>query len=338
MLKLLIISHALVQEVSQKRWRQIADKGYARIRILIPEHWQSSWFGDTIQFDPEYYCGANIEVVPCPTTSTSNWGRYLIKNLKHHLLDFRPHVIFCIHEEGIWQLQQTIIYKRLFAPRAKLVYFSMMQFARVPLVKKPTPKEIFKKIYCIITWRNIRQGTDGCLVHYPAIRERMRKEGYRKPVLLQTQLGVDPNGFCPNPDERKSVRRRLKLNKFTIGYAGRLVESKGVMDLAKAVESLRGDWNLLLVGDGDCRERVEALARNHGWADRLRITGYVSAERVASLMRAMDAFVMASRNTADWVDTFPLVVAQAMATSLPGHRCRNRCDTLPARRQRPHLS
>ena len=44
---------------------------------------------------------------------------------------------------------------------------------------------------------------------------------------------------------------------FTVGFAGRLTASKGLSDLLEAVRGLSAPVELLLVGDGEVRDRLE---------------------------------------------------------------------------------
>ncbi len=319
MIKLLIISHALVQEAAQARWKLLAESDHFDIRMLIPRTWTSEWFQTKKPqvFTPQTIQRENFEVCPVPTTDERKWGKYLIKNLHKHLKEFSPDVIFCIHTEDVRQLHQTIIYRRLFAPHSKLVYFTMYAFPRVPPLMKITVKNILKKLYFGLRWWHVRHGTDGVLVHCPPIRDQIQKEKYRKPVLLQTQVGVDPDIFRPDPQVRKSLRGKLGLDRFVIGYAGRLAEEKGILDLIAALQDMPLDWQLLWVGEGKVRKDIEIWAKQHAWSDRVKITGYVPMNEVARYMNAMDCFFIGSRTTRNWVDTFPLAVAQAMATGLP---------------------
>jgi len=318
MIKLLVISHALALESNRARWRLLAEDGRFNIRLLVPERWVSKWFRtkESQVFRPKAVRCGNFEVCPVPTTDDCNWSTYLIKNLHAHLREFAPDVIYCVHEESIRALHQTIIYRHIFARRAKLIYFTMNVFPRVSKITR-FPKGIRGWLYRTALWRNVCWGTDGAICHYPDIRDQMRREGYKKPILVQTQIGVDPALFKPDATVRKSVRRELELDGFVLGFVGRLTENKGVLDLLAALEDMPPDWQLLVVGDGDAREAVEAWVECHNYRDRVKMMGYVPQEDVPKYMNAMDCLVLGSHTTETWIDTFPLVVPQAMAMKLP---------------------
>jgi len=317
-MKLLVISHALIQKPAQKRWQALAEKyPDVQVRLLVPRHWVSTWFIKNVEFKGEPVREIRFEVVPIKTTNNRNWGRYLIRGLAGQFREYRPDVIFCIHEEQILQLQQTILYRKLFAPKAKLIYFSMNAFDRVLRPKNLHPKEVMKFLMTLFFWSRIKKGTDGALCHFPPIKDQMRKEGYKHPILLQTQIGVDNEVFQPDTRDRAAMREKLGLQGFVIGFTGRLIVEKGVLDLLKACENAPDDWELLFVGEGPCKTVIEEWAKNNHFENRVYMTGYVPVNEVVRYMRAMDVFVLGSRTTHIWIDTFPLVVAQAMASAVP---------------------
>jgi glycosyltransferase involved in cell wall biosynthesis len=180
-------------------------------------------------------------------------------------------------------------------------------------------RALLMRVYQTILWWHVRIGTDGALVHVPLIADRMAADGYTKPTLIQTQIGVDPDVFYPDKTQGAAVRQELGLSGTVVGYAGRIIENKGIPQLLQALEGLSGAWSLLLVGDGPFRNEVERWASKKGWCDRVRITGQVGVNEVARFMRAMDIFAFGSlvKPEQNYWDMFPLVVAQAMATGLP---------------------
>jgi len=116
-MRLLIISHALIQEVAQARWKRMARDHDIDIRILIPERWYNPHFGeDGAHFQGKEFKLGRLEVCTVPTTSHEDHTRYRIRNLRYHLRQFRPDIIFCIHEEGLAAHRQAIISRAIFCP------------------------------------------------------------------------------------------------------------------------------------------------------------------------------------------------------------------------------
>jgi glycosyltransferase involved in cell wall biosynthesis len=79
----------------------------------------------------------------------------------------------------------------------------------------------------------------------------------------------------------------------TLLFCGRLIQRKGVDYLLRALPRVleRMPVRLVVTGEGDRRAEWEALAARLGVADRVEFLGFVSAERLASLYQACDAYV-----------------------------------------------
>ena len=94
----------------------------------------------------------------------------------------------------------------------------------------------------------------------------------------------------------------------TIGVLARLVPHKAVDDVVRAVAAL-SDVTLLVGGDGPERDRLVALARELGVADRVRYLGWVEPEAV---LARCDVLASAAR-----VEGHPLTLLDARAVGLP---------------------
>jgi glycosyltransferase involved in cell wall biosynthesis len=101
---------------------------------------------------------------------------------------------------------------------------------------------------------------------------------------------------------------------FTIGFAGRLVEAKGIRDLLAAVARLDFPFRLLIVGDGPLREEVRAAGLGRGTLD-LR-TGVRSGD-MPPLYAEMDVLVLPSRTTRTWAEQFGKVLGEALLCGTP---------------------
>jgi glycosyltransferase involved in cell wall biosynthesis len=96
---------------------------------------------------------------------------------------------------------------------------------------------------------------------------------------------------------------------------GNWVPRKGIVELLDAFASLPAAAGILhLVGDDATHPRYAAAVRHrlHGLGDRVVVHGFVSRERVASLYRDADVFVLPSLE-----ETYGTVYGEAMAAGLP---------------------
>jgi D-inositol-3-phosphate glycosyltransferase len=94
-----------------------------------------------------------------------------------------------------------------------------------------------------------------------------------------------------------------------IGAIGRLAEEKGFEDLPAVLARIPGA-ELVLVGEGEERGRLEALAREHGVADRFRLLGW--RQDPIEDLRSFDLLVQPSRR-----EGLPLVALEAMMVGVP---------------------
>jgi len=111
-----------------------------------------------------------------------------------------------------------------------------------------------------------------------------------------------------------AYRRELGLeDKFVLGHVGRFHEAKNhmfLLDVFAGVCARCSDAMLLLVGDGELREKILAKIKALELEERVVLTG--SRNDVPKLMQAMDVFVFPSV----W-EGLPVTVVEAQATGLP---------------------
>jgi glycosyltransferase involved in cell wall biosynthesis len=132
--------------------------------------------------------------------------------------------------------------------------------------------------------------------------------------------GVDPArvSVMPNPTpfatpsaQREELRRRLGLEGPALAFAGRLTAQKSLGVLLAALAECPG-VELLVAGDGDARETVEAGIVEHGLAERARLLGPLPRQEVLDLFAAADASVLSST----W-ENFPHGVVESLAVGTP---------------------
>jgi glycosyltransferase involved in cell wall biosynthesis len=101
---------------------------------------------------------------------------------------------------------------------------------------------------------------------------------------------------------------------FTIGYAGRLVQSKGLADLLAAVRTLSAPVELLLIGDGEQRAQLEGQPIPGSCVD---VLDSLSHAQMADGYARMDVLVLPSRTTATWKEQFGRVIVEALWCGVP---------------------
>jgi len=96
---------------------------------------------------------------------------------------------------------------------------------------------------------------------------------------------------------------------------GRLCEQKGQLLLLEAARILAAqdvEFEIVLAGDGEMREQIEALTTQHGLQSKVRITGWISSDQVRTEILAARALVLPS-----FAEGLPVVIMEAMALRRP---------------------
>jgi glycosyltransferase involved in cell wall biosynthesis len=101
---------------------------------------------------------------------------------------------------------------------------------------------------------------------------------------------------------------------FTVGYAGRLVPSKGLIDLLEAVRQLDAPVELLLIGDGELRTQLEGQPIP---GSKVRVLTGLSHDEMASGYAQLDVLALPSHTTPTWKEQFGRVVIEALWCGVP---------------------
>lgn len=150
-----------------------------------------------------------------------------------------------------------------------------------------------------------------------------RLNSVTKQVLLSkgTCNGIDINRFCRKSiDKNKLSDLRMKLHisdtAFVVGFTGRLVRDKGIVELVRAFHLLQKkypDMILLLVGmleerDALPQDVVDVIKNNF----KIINTGYVPNASIEYYYALMNCFILPS-----YREGFPTSVLEASAMELP---------------------
>jgi glycosyltransferase involved in cell wall biosynthesis len=139
------------------------------------------------------------------------------------------------------------------------------------------------------------------------VQEELLEHGFGRTGLWRR--GVDPDVFKPGPPD-PDLRARLtegNPEKTLLVFVGRLAPEKQVEQIKPVLEAIP-NTHLAIVGDGPFRKNLERI-----FADMpVTFTGYLERDEVSEVYRAADVFTFPSA-----IETFGLVVAEAMSTGLP---------------------
>lgn len=257
--------------------------------------------------------GAGVLALPMSRRIAPHEDAGLVRRLYRHLLRRRPHIV---HGH---------------TPKGGLVGMMAAWLARVPVriyhvrgLPYVTASGSQRRLLRTTEWLSCRLATH-VLCNSVSNREALIREGLCPAEKVQmlahgSSNGVDATGrFDPShyaSDSTAALRRRLGLppGARVLGFIGRLVRDKGIVELAQAWQPLRArfpDLHLLLVGPFESRDAVPADMRRQLEADpRVHLAGMV--EDAAPYYPLFDVLAFPSHR-----EGFPNVLLEAAAMEVP---------------------
>lgn len=123
-------------------------------------------------------------------------------------------------------------------------------------------------------------------------------------------LGLDPHHLRVGGDEQRRLANDLwGAASFKILCVGRLTYYKGHEILIRAMSHVAGA-RVILVGDGERREKLNALIESLGLAEKVILAGYKTEQEIAALRESCDVFCLPS---IERTEAFGMVLLEAMS-------------------------
>ena len=127
----------------------------------------------------------------------------------------------------------------------------------------------------------------------------LRQKGFSGLIREIPQMGVELEQFAPEnlaPETRRAAKKNMGLSPddFWIGFAGRLVEEKGVQDLLHALTLCEANVKAVIIGDGPFAENLKNLAAGLLPADRVKFISQIKSRDIAAYLRAIDTLCLPS--------------------------------------------
>jgi len=295
MRRVLVLSHSYLQPAHRGKLRALAARGL-EITVAIPQRWRDPWFGRPIDVAWERQGG--LEVFPLPARGMGPKGElqkahYAGRPLKALLRDRRPDLVQ-IEEEPT-----SIVARQVVGAARRL---------GIPVVLL-THQNVELQLDWWLRWKHRRmlRKLTGLVAGSDLAGILVRQDAPNLPIAVIPQLGA----LAPHEPQH------VPHEGLAIGFVGRLVPHKGLDNLLQALAQQRSaKWRLTIVGDGPERERLEQLATELRLAARVRWTGGLPAEQVASLWPDLDVLVMPSRSSPEWREANGQVLMEAMANEV----------------------
>lgn len=303
-----MLSKALVSGAYQKKLEELARLPAIDLVALVPPCWREPQVSD-ILLERRFTQGYRLETMPMALNGRHHLHFY--PTLRRVLERERPDV-FHIDEEA-FNLATFLALRAGLAVGARCCFYNWANIDR----RYPPPFSLFERYAFRHAAHAIAGNQEAAAI--------IRRHGYAGPITVLPQFGVDPELFAPSEDRRAQIgdtRSGPNLHTpvsdhFVIGYVGRLIEAKGVLDLVEALAGLPERTRLRLVGDGTLRGVLEQHARERGLAARVQVLPAVSSTAVPEVLRQLDVLVLPSHTTRNWKEQFGRILIEAMSCGVP---------------------
>lgn len=167
-----------------------------------------------------------------------------------------------------------------------------------------------------------------------SIEDGLNPESKQKVLAYGTCNGIDVERFCRdafNVEATDVLKKQLGIDEgdFIIGFAGRLVRDKGIVELIRAYQAIRKQHQnvkLMLVGMLEIRDALpEDVVKTIKEDKGIISTGYVGYATIEQYYALMDVFVLPS-----YREGFPTSVLEASAMEIPviTTRATGCCDSI----------
>ncbi len=161
-------------------------------------------------------------------------------------------------------------------------------------------------------YRRIALGRTAALVVPSKNLENIALDTWGQPRARVRRIanGIDTHSFSA-PAKRDVLPGLIKRkDEFWIGTLAGLREVKNLGVLVKAMVGMPDDWQLVIVGEGPERARLEQLAIDERVEHKVHFPGFV--DQPEKVMGLFDIFALSSHS-----EQFPISVVEAMAAGLP---------------------
>ncbi|MEO7021555.1 MAG: glycosyltransferase [Ktedonobacteraceae bacterium] len=295
-MRVLMLSKALVSGPSQRKLEELAKCPGVELTLVTPPYWRHD-NGTTLTLERLYTSGYRIIVTPM--ILNGNYHLHSYPKLGSIMREVRPEIVHIDEEPYNFATFQAMRLASHYKARA--LFFTWQNLAR----DYPPPfrqMERYNYKHAAVALAGNREAIDV-----------LRHKGYTKAVRVIPQFGFDTEIYkrsAPRPPREPDAP-------FTLGFAGRLVETKGLTTMIEALTHLPTYCQAVFIGDGPMSSVLEAEATRLSVSERVHIKPSVRTYEVPAVLSAFDVHVLPSRTYPNWKEQFGRSLAEAMACETP---------------------
>ncbi len=290
-IRVLMLSKACVVGIYQRKLEEIARRD-VDLMALVPPTWKDE--RGSVALERAYTRGYQLETTRIALNG--HFHLHFYPEFTRYLREFKPHIVHIDEEPYNLATWHAMYHAR--RAGVKTLFFSWQNIYR----DYPPPFQWGEQ------W--VLKHIDYAVTGTSSAARIWREKGYKGPLHVIPQFGVDPDLFIPAASRPERP--------FTVGYFGRFVSEKGLDDLLEALERLEdGHWQLRLIGSGPQKDELKNHARQLGIEDRVQFIDMLPSTQMPDQYQALDAFVLPSRTRPNWKEQFGRVLIEAMSSGVP---------------------
>ncbi len=312
-MKLLIIYHAGLAEDAKAIFKEYASQGID-LAVIVPFKFYSS-IGRCFEYG-EKDDDKTYRFIPIELKTGFNFFR-LFRAIKQT----KPDVIHVLDEYSSIYLAQAILCRNILY--GKKVPVLAYVFQNIPFKSPPFIFEFSIRFFKRIVYKTF----------YPLIFYYHKKNvngiaGGNSEALLNVKnlnpnvparlifWGVDLKKFSSK--NRNACREKLGIQKGIkmFGYFGRIIKLRGLDKLILAMSKI-DDCNLMIVGDGEYKDKLNKLIVSLGIQNKIHWHNSVKLREIADYYNSIDAFVFPSQTTFTCKEQYGRVLVEAMSCQIP---------------------
>ncbi len=286
--RLLVVSHPAVLEVNQLIYRELAARGW-RVELVVPRRWRGEYSRRPII--PRALPGLEDALHPIPVVLSGRPQRHLyVARCRSLARRLGIEVAFLEAEPYALAASQ---WRRALSPLG--IPFGVQAYENIDRPLPSPVRRLRSRVLEDAAFVAARSQTAGDLVRSWGAHGEV---GFAPPAVP---------GWQEMPEKPRG-------RPFTIGFAGRLIASKGLDDLLAAARLLEAPVELLLIGNGELREQLEG-AEIPG--SRVRVLDGLSHAEMPQGYAQLDVLALPSHTTATWKEQFGRVIIEALSCGVP---------------------
>ncbi|HEY4811322.1 MAG TPA: glycosyltransferase family 4 protein [Solirubrobacteraceae bacterium] len=285
--RLMAVSHPAVVNVNQEVYRELVKRGW-KVTIVLPSRWRHEYSHKPVR--PQALAGMESALRPTTIVFPGRVQRHIyLTRCRSLCRSIDPDVAFIEAEPyALAATQWSHALTRLNIPFGVQCY-----------------ENIDRSLPAAIRWLRSRVLRNAAFV-------AARSDSAAR--LVRTWGARGEVGFAPPAVPNWRNVPTVPAHPFTVGYAGRLIERKGLFDLLAAVRQLDAPVELVMIGNGELRGQLEGqtIPGSH-----LRVLDGLTHDQMACGYAQLDVLVVPSHTTATWKEQFGRVIVEALWCGVP---------------------